>query len=63
MPAQQFFIFSQPNLLQNCPARLWPREQSLCALQHARGQAAFKCGRDPVRKIALNPYKLAILLQ
>jgi hypothetical protein len=62
MPAQQFFISLN---LTPCRTvrRLWPREQSLCALQHARGQAAFKLGRDPVLKIALNPYKLAILLQ
>jgi hypothetical protein len=63
MPAQQFFIFSQPTLLQTTVRRLWPREQLLCALQHARCQAVFKCRRDPDRKIALNPYKLAISLQ
>jgi hypothetical protein len=60
MLAQQFFIFSQPTLLQTAVRRLWPREQLLCALQQARCQAVFKCRRDPDRKIALNPYKLAI---
>jgi hypothetical protein len=63
MPAQQFFIFSQPTLLQTTVRRLWPREQLLCAPQHARRQAVFKCGRDPDRKIALNPYKRAISLK
>jgi hypothetical protein len=63
MPAQQFFIFSQPTLLQTTVQRLWPREQLLCALQQARCQAEFKCGRDPDRKIALNPYKMTISLQ
>jgi hypothetical protein len=62
MRAQQFFIFSQRPSCRTV-RRLWPREQLLCAPQHARGQAAFKYGRDPARKIALNPYKLAILLQ
>ena len=34
MPAQQFFIFSQLTLLQNCPA-IMPARRPLRALQHA----------------------------
>jgi hypothetical protein len=56
-------LCSQPTLLQTTVRRLRPREQLLCARQHARCQAVFKCGRGPDQKIALNPYKLAISLQ
>jgi hypothetical protein len=62
MPAQRFFIFSQPTLLLNQPAVMAAR-QSLYALQHMRARAGFKSGHDHVRKIALNPYKQAISLQ
>jgi hypothetical protein len=41
MPAQQFFILSQPTLAQNCPA-ITAAVQPLCALQYACCLAAFK---------------------
>jgi hypothetical protein len=62
IPARQVFIYSQPPLLQSCPTAM-AAQQSLCALQHIRARAGFKCGRDPVRKIALIPHKQAISIQ
>jgi hypothetical protein len=62
MPVQQFFIFSQPTLLQNRPAVMAAR-QPLCAPQQMRARTAFKCGHDPVREIALIPHKQAISIQ
>jgi hypothetical protein len=35
---------------------------ALC-IATSRARAAFKSGHDPIRKIALNPHKLAISLQ
>jgi hypothetical protein len=59
--ATVLYFLSTP-LLQNRPAVMAARTIALCAAT-PRGQPAFKYGRDPARKIALNPYKLAILLQ
>jgi len=49
MPAQQFFIFSQLTLLQDCPAVMaaW---QQLCALQHPGLGQRSKAGMIPSGK-------------
>jgi hypothetical protein len=51
MPAQQFFIFSQLTLLQNCPAVMAAR-QPLCALQHAgSGSIQMRARSRPENRI------------
>jgi hypothetical protein len=49
MPAQQFFIFSKPTLLQNCPAVKAAR-RLLCALQHAGSGSVQMPGMIPSEK-------------
>jgi hypothetical protein len=62
IPAKQFFIFSQTTLLQNCRALVTAARAGfmLCNVQ---ARVGFKCRRDPIRNIALTPYKQAIFLQ
>jgi hypothetical protein len=42
--------FLSTNSLAELSGGYLPPEQLLCALQRARGQVAFKCGRHPSRK-------------
>jgi hypothetical protein len=62
MPAQQFFIFSQLTLLQNCRAVYGRAAAALCAAATCRlGRRSNAC-TIPIRNIALNPHKQVISL-
>ena len=55
-----YFLSTDP--LAGTVRRLWPRGSRFVRC-NMRARAAFKCGHDPDRKIALNPHKQAISLQ